>query len=183
MSRKILIALAAAVVLGCVAAGVVVLRGGDDAAAQRRELTAAFAGHLESTGQMSAKNAGCVAKSAVDKIGAERLKGVDLKKADLPDRVKTDFVAAVAAGMGSCKVIATGSDTKKEVPVAETVDSLTAVYADQLGIDDKRAACVAETVVGWQLGPDAVEDGGKKPLTDALDACGIKLSEVKKSAS
>lgn len=77
--------------------------------------------------------------------------------------------------------IATKPPTAAELDVA--ADDLTAFYADQLGVSDADARCVAGTVIGWQYGESAVLGGADKPLADSLQHCGIPVPAGTTAAS
>lgn len=181
--RRLAVAVGGALAVLGLAVAAITFSNDDDADSQRRELTGALATHLRESAGLDPAAATCVAGAAVEAVGADRLDGADLEAGKVPDEVETDFVAAVSTGMSECVEPGAAPVEDSEASVEETVDSLTAIYADQLGIDVVRAACVSQTVVGWQIGPDAVPDGASKPLTDALATCGIDPAEVRAPSS
>jgi hypothetical protein len=192
--RNLLIGLAVVVVVAIVAFLAISGNDKDDTSAIRGRIIDSI---QTSQSGVSDKDAKCVADYVIDKVGADRLKGVDFKADDPPSgSLGDDIVQAEVAAIQKCHVnpspgtTAGGSDTGGTSGGVATggigsigdIESFKKILTDQyestLGLSHDKASCLANAM------GEAVESGKLNQqdafgdFFDYLDKCGISLDEI-----
>jgi hypothetical protein len=198
-SRKILLVVLALLVIAGIVAALVLLSDDDDGGGSSAdEVAERISSALQDDLDMSEGDADCIGRDITQRIGADRLDGVDFESPEAPPQLEQDFNDAFNEALGECAVdvgeVGSDAGAEGEGDAGDTEDGpnlsedigdpeeyaalLAESYATTLGISEEKSTCLAERVVQAIDAGDVSADEASGQFFQFLDACEITLEEL-----
>lgn len=178
---------AAAAVVAAIAMG-----GGDDNG-DRDRIRAAMAAEMKSSGDLSQKQAECIADAIIDEVGTDKLKDVDFTADEPPAEIADDVTNALLGSLKDCDVDASGlaggsdtTDTSEPLDIGgfdgsippNFEEQLANLYENSLGLPREKARCLAGKLSEAVSSGDLSQEEAMTDVISFLSACDIDLSEL-----
>lgn len=175
--------------VAALAAGLL-LAGGDDGGDEERDrIRRGITGAINDEGDLSAKQANCIADAIIDAVGVDRLKDVDFTAEEPPTDIEDDVANAAFTSLAKCDIdLSSMMDVDAmdgSAPFGAGAnlppgfrDQLAEIYETSMGLPREKARCLAEKIFSAVESGDMSEAEAMSEFFDYFAECDIDMSEL-----